>query len=1460
MNSRFHIHWSSLIFVCMLVLLLVPASASGRSLPQDRAPVDQQVIEEMQVQGQASYWVILKTQADLSPAYQMADWKARGEFVYTQLRATADGTQSGLTRLLRKQGVKFNSYWIINALQVKSDQAVLNELAAFPEVAKIVPTRTFQIPKPAPGSAHPPVNSVEWNIDRIHAPLVWTGFGVHGEGIVVANIDTGVQYDHPALVAQYRGNQGGGSFDHNYNWFDPSNVCGSPSLIPCDNAGHGTHTMGTMAGDDGAENQIGVAPGVRWIAAKGCEDFFCSDTALLASAQWILAPTDLNGANPRPDLRPQVVNNSWGGGSGDPWYQGMVQAWVASGIFPAFAAGNNGEGGCRTASSPGDYPESYAAGAFDYLDAIAGFSSRGPSSFGEIVKPNIAAPGVDVRSSVPGDSYGYNSGTSMASPHTAGTVALMWSAAPALIGDVVQTRALLDQTAADTEDLQCGGTPQLNNVWGEGKLDAYLAVSQSPMGPTGSLQGTVTDAATSLPVEGAVVEATGQVTRRTTTDDSGFYRFPVLSTGEFQVTASKFAYLTQSTNVAIAEAATTVQDFALALAPSYSLSGTVRDTSGEPLPLAEVTILGTPLPAVVADQDGNYTFASVPQGFYAVQAEYGRCSNPQVREIDLVADTTAFDFWLEARTDGFGYTCRLEQPAYLEAGNDLGLYGDDASVQVDLPFPFILYGERYSQVFVSTNGTVNFLELNSNFGNWTIPDPYPPNAAVYAFWDDLFVDAADASVRTEYLDTPPNRQFVIEWRNVRPLYATDKTMDVEIVLFEKGEILTRYRNIDDNPDERGASATLGIENAAGSTAFQYSFNEAVIRTPEFAISYSLPPSAFVEGYLTDYNDNLPLNGATVQAWQAGSLVRETLSNADGFYRMYLPLGLTTVEASAKNYRTESIQLDLVEQNGVYGQDFALRTARAEVSPPALSFLVPVGQSRTQILLLKNTGSLDMTWEIRETGGMALASAGAMRLAEPGPVDPDATSTRGMPAARLLAGEQQVLSAGEIIRSWAPGGLSLAWGVGYTGHVWLSDVINLRDHEFDVYGTPTGRQWPTSWASAWPADMAYDAGRGWMCQVNVGGDNGIYCWNPDDGSVMGSITGAFPWTGISQRGLAYRPDDDTFYIGGWNEGILYHIAGFNHSLPGEVLGQCYPPDYAISGLAWNPAEQIIWEATNSESDTIYELDPETCEVLGALGHPNPYYNGGGLEMDEAGNLWMVSQNPNIVYLMDSGVPSFIDLPWLEQVPSGGVLPPGGSQEVRVTVDASGLEPGVYQAILFILSNSGREPVVKVPLHVIVPAYMQGVNTGGKAYTDLSSESWAADKAYQPGSWGYMQKTGTTAVKTPIAGTLDDPLYQDARRGMVEYRFDGLPLGVYQVELRFAEIQKQKPGRRLFDVTAEGLVLLLAHDISGDAGLFAADDHIFYLTVTDGQLNLRFIIRRSFKEPLINAIRVTHRPDR
>jgi hypothetical protein len=450
-------------------------------LAQLPAGVDQQVYDQIAAspEGQTRMLVYMREEADLSRAFSISDRSERGWYVLNSLRRTADRSQADLRQELDRAGIPYESYYLVNALVMTGGTEVVNLLASHPDVAYV--GADVAIPAPAPVEVLPVPDApeaIEWNISQIEADQVWTTYDITGTGIVVSNIDTGVQWDHPALINQYRG-WDGAMADHNYNWWDPY---GQSPLVPNDADAHGTHTMGTMVGDDGGTNQIGVAPGAQWFACDGFDDNtgYGYTVELLECAEFILAPWDLSGANADPDLRPDVVNNSWGGGQAQWWYNQAIYAWRAAGIFPVFSAGNAGPS-CETTGDPGDMANIMAVGATNNTDTIASFSSRGPAAVTGITKPNVSAPGVNIRSSVPGDAYesGWN-GTSMAAPHVAGTAALIWAAVPELRGDVQVTYWILEQSAFGiTTDQGCGGDADdqiPNNVYGWGRINALDAV------------------------------------------------------------------------------------------------------------------------------------------------------------------------------------------------------------------------------------------------------------------------------------------------------------------------------------------------------------------------------------------------------------------------------------------------------------------------------------------------------------------------------------------------------------------------------------------------------------------------------------------------------------------------------------------------------------------------------------------------------------------------------------------------------------------------------------------------------------------------------------------------------------------------------------------------------------------------------------------------------------------------
>jgi len=475
--------------------LPLPPTTDSRAAQSDQPMVDSQLTADLAANGQADFVVVLKAQADLSAADMITDWQARGQYVYDTLTSFADSSQISLRAHLDSLSAQYTPLFIINAVIVRGgNTAQVNAIAAHPDVDYIVGNHRIAIEKmvadpleqlmAASYTAEP--TTVGWNVAKINADDVWNTYGVRGEGVVVAEIDSGTQWDHPALQSHYRG-WDGATADHNYNWYDPY---GQNPTVPFDPDAHGTHVMGTMVGDDPTHvNQIGVAPGAKWISCKGGDAVsgYLLTNELLVCAQWILAPTDLVGNNADPDMRPHVVNNSWGGGQGDYWFTGAISAWRSAGIFPTFSNGNKGPS-CSTAGSPGDNWESFSSGATDINDNIGGFSSRGPAANTGFMKPDISAPGVNIRSSVPNNTYSNFNGTSMASPHTAGAVALLWSAHPELIGQVDLTGWILQQSALPRTTTEgCGGdspTAVPNNTYGWGRLDVYAAVTLANTGVT----------------------------------------------------------------------------------------------------------------------------------------------------------------------------------------------------------------------------------------------------------------------------------------------------------------------------------------------------------------------------------------------------------------------------------------------------------------------------------------------------------------------------------------------------------------------------------------------------------------------------------------------------------------------------------------------------------------------------------------------------------------------------------------------------------------------------------------------------------------------------------------------------------------------------------------------------------------------------------------------------------------
>ena len=458
--------------------------------------------------GETEFLVVLADQADLSGANVLATKDEKGAYVYEQLTAVARQTQPALTAQLDQLGAEYRPYWIVNMVWVRGDEQVLEAMAQRDEVTAVYANPEVAMPDLPTASDSTPDNpeTIEWNIVKVNADDVWA-MGYTGQGVTIAGQDTGYFWSHTGLVNQYRG-WNGSVASHDYNWHDSihsgGGSCGADSPFPCDDHGHGTHTMGTMVGNDldpsdpnwpaSAINAVGMAPGAEWIGCRNMNVGDGSPATYSECYEWFIAPYPIGGTpmtDGDPTKAPDVINNSWGcptsEGCTDPAVLlSVVQAVRAAGIVTVHSAGNEGSA-CSSVQTPAAiYDESFSVGAVNSTDGIASFSSRGPVSVdGSFrMKPDISAPGVSIRSTTRDGSYqGGWQGTSMAGPHVAGLVALIISANPSLAGNVDLIEQIVQDTAVPLTTAQLCGTDQLgdvpNNVYGWGRIDALAAVEMA---------------------------------------------------------------------------------------------------------------------------------------------------------------------------------------------------------------------------------------------------------------------------------------------------------------------------------------------------------------------------------------------------------------------------------------------------------------------------------------------------------------------------------------------------------------------------------------------------------------------------------------------------------------------------------------------------------------------------------------------------------------------------------------------------------------------------------------------------------------------------------------------------------------------------------------------------------------------------------------------------------------------
>lgn len=780
-------------------------------------PTLQKVLSESGPQDTISVLVYMDAQVDLQAldasfksTTQRTPLRVRHETVVRALQQKALAGQVGILTQMKEleaagEVSSFKTFWIRDILRVEATPAGIAKLADRPDVRVIYYNYEITLdgpvtevdPNPA-GDTHPPrgPRSPEPGLVAIRAPEVWA-LGFDGTGVLVATLDTGVDGNHPALASRWRGVADPRYSGHpDWAWFDPVTHTTFPQAF----GSHGTHTMGTVCGGAPGD-QVGVAPGAQWIHAGVIDrvDIPTTVADAIAAFQWMLDPDGDPATNW--DV-PDVCSNSWrvtdahGYPPCDETFWTYLDACEDAGIVILFSAGNEGPGASTIGRPPDRATNDYRTFSVGAVDAnttgwpIASFSSRGPSyctpDGSAAIKPEVVAPGVDIRSSVPGGGYQSGwSGTSMASPHVNGTVALMRQACPDLTP--AEIKQILFDTAVDL------GSTGEDNDYGWGMIDAYAAVQEALSMCSGAPRARDIDVQT--PVDVAVditLDATdydglpdppGALTYIVTTlpangtlADAG--NGHVITAGELPYSLANFGNLVTFTP----DAGYFGTDAFLYKAND---GGTPPDGGDSNEATVSLLVLYDP-PTITTTQ--------LPMG--AMGCAYG--------PFQLTADQGQPTLVWEVAGAGDYNETDLGSSQFASVGTAQGWHADDNAWSYTLPFAFPFYDNQYTQVWVSSNGFLNFGGPDFTFSN--SDSALIAATRIAPLWDDLRTDSGGSDI---YIDTSVSGQVTIRWKATT--YGAGTSVNMSCTLYDDGRIRFDYGS-----GNSGLTPTVGVSSGNGS--------------------------------------------------------------------------------------------------------------------------------------------------------------------------------------------------------------------------------------------------------------------------------------------------------------------------------------------------------------------------------------------------------------------------------------------------------------------------------------------------------------------------------------------------------------------------------------------------------------------------------------------------------------------